>query len=562
MRDPEVIMRPERLAVLQPSRLSASRALMNMLVGSNWSISRVTWDIDERGRGEALYRVDAGRYTFDLVALSFEPRIEGRTARIIGRHWDMMGALLEGPVTPAALEQTRSELPKLYEGRAPEGTLAWARSNRSLRAFDHVVDSLAAGRQPDLDRLAEAGYILRNTGLDGNGTFGTRSFLGYEENHPLRVPYFAQMLAAYLMREFGFDLAESLARSRGPGAVPLDPRLKTYLGLGNGSGLGLILWVHNHPRVVSRWIQLRERAIAHACALSAEQIGDGFELLESLLVKAARHRREDRTRYESFDASELIARDLDRVLEVARGIAGETRAGTGAAPAAPLSELRRRVAPLVSPTAAETLDSLLIELVPEYADALLRELTVSEILVRSPQSTIGELKALIDRQYGWALDLALAGVPDDPRVLYKSRNAEEPRRGPRSEAGEAIDLALHLPTLLAGLRGELDDHPDELSVARFLVAHPRRRQLVERVQALADDPYHTPLMELLGDTVNPAHIIALVNIAFYGLDRTKDHLRRTLRGLLFHGAPTWSDLRERGSAHWFWPAEPRMGVTS
>lgn len=560
VRDPARLMRPERLAVLQPSRLSASRALMNMLVGADWSISRVTWDIDDRGRGEALYRVDAGAYTFDLVALSFEPRVEGRTARIIGRHWDMMGALIEGPVSPEVLEQTRSELPKLYEGRAPEGTLAWARSNRSLRAFEHVVDSLAAGRQPELDRLAEAGYILRNTGLDGNGTFGTRSFLGYDEGHPLAVPYFAQMLAAYLMREFGFDLAESLARSRSASAVALDPRVKTYLGLGNGSGLGLILWVHNHPRVVSKWIELRERAIARAAALGPDEIGDGFELLRDLLVKAARHRRQDRTRYDAFDASEEVARDLDRIVEAADDVAARTRAGSLVE--APLAELRRRVEPLVSPTAAETLDSLLIELVPEYADALLRELTVSEILVRTPQSSVGELKALVDRQYGWALELARTGVPDDPRVLYKSRNAEEPRRGPRSEAGEAIDLALHLPTLLAGLRRELDEHPDESSVARFLVEHPRRRQLVERVQALADEPYHTPLMELLGETVNPAHIIGLVNIAFYGLDRTKDHLRRTLRGLLFHGAPTWSDLRERGSTHWFWPAEPQMGATA
>jgi hypothetical protein len=43
--------------------------------------------------------------------------------------------------------------------------------------------------------LAQACYLMRNTGLDGNGTFGTPSFLALEETHPLRHPLAAQMLA-------------------------------------------------------------------------------------------------------------------------------------------------------------------------------------------------------------------------------------------------------------------------------------------------------------------------------------------------------------------------------
>ncbi|MDR5701368.1 hypothetical protein [Agromyces aerolatus] len=548
------IMRPEYFAAMQPSRLSASRALINTLIRSGWTIERIVWDIDDIGRGTAVYRVYAGDRVFDLVALSFEPQTEGRTARIIGRNWDMMGALLEGPISDAALEQTRQELPKLYEGRAPEGTLIWARANRSMRLFEHVVDSLAEHRQPDIHRLAEAGYILRNTGLDGNGTFGTKSFLAYEDDHPLRLPYYAQMLASYLLREFGFDLAEHLAVVRAPGAVALDPRIKRYLGLGNGSGLGLILWVHNHPRLVSKWIEIRERAIVTASLLSTGTVAEASDELDWLLRRAAQHRREDQTTYDAFESSESVAADLERIAD-ALGDALRDAGANGL----PLALLRERMEGVVSAAALETLHSLMIELVPD-ADALLEEMVVSEVLVRDPAQPVGELRRLIEDQYGWALDLASAAQPEDPQVLYKSRAAEEPRRGPRSEAPHAIDLALHLPTAIAGIHAELTPFDDGRPVADYLIAHPARRQVVERIQSLSGDPYATPLLELLGTSTNPVHIIGLVNVPFFGLDRTKDHLRRTLRGVLFHGAPTWSDLGGTDDEHWFWPAEPAEGA--
>jgi hypothetical protein len=549
-------MRPEFFAAMQPSRLSTSRALINSLITSGWTIERVLWDIDEFGEGTAVYRLLAGERVFDLVAISFEPKTEGRTARIIGRNWDMMGALIEGPVSPEALEQTRQELPKLYEGRAPEGTLVWARSNRSMRLFDHVVDSLASGSQPDVHRLAETGYILRNTGLDGNGTFGTKSFLAYEDDHPLRLPYYPQMLASYLMREFGFDLAQHLAEVKNPDAAKLDPEITRYLGLGNGSGLGLILWVHNHPRLVASWIEIRERAIVAATTLSTAAVAQRSNELSELLHRAARHRREDQTTYDAFEASESIAADLDMIADELPAAIREAGADGH-----PLALLRERIGQRVSPAAQETLHSLIIELVPDVADALLQQTIVSEILVRDPAQSIGDLRATIDAQYAWALELGANDQPTDPYVLYKSRSAEEPRRGPRSEAPHALDLALHLPTVVTEIRAELAEFDDNTSVARYLVAHPGRRQVVERIQALESDPYSTPFLELVGTSLNPVHVIGLVNVPFYGLDRTKDHLRRTLRGLLFHGAPTWSDLGHTNNEHWFWPAEPRKGRT-
>lgn len=45
-----------------------------------------------------------------------------------------------------------------------------------MRVFDQTLAALAEGRQPSIDELSQVCYLMRNTGLDCNGTFGTRSF--------------------------------------------------------------------------------------------------------------------------------------------------------------------------------------------------------------------------------------------------------------------------------------------------------------------------------------------------------------------------------------------------
>jgi len=233
MRSADLLMQPARLSILQTSRVSATRLVMAKAIRERWNIERLRWNIDERARGTALYRIHTPSMPFDFIVHSFEPKMEGRMGRIIGRAWDMMAALVEGPVSDADVATTGEEIHKLYAGRATPGTLIWARSNRSGRVFNHTVDALAAGRQPHVPTLAEACYLMRNTGLDGNGTFGTRSFRALEDTHPLRRPLDAQMLCAYMMRVFSIDLVNHLARCRSANAASLAPEIQRFLGVGN-----------------------------------------------------------------------------------------------------------------------------------------------------------------------------------------------------------------------------------------------------------------------------------------------------------------------------------------
>ena len=95
LRSPALMMQPERLAALQPSRISGSRAFVQQMIEERWSFKKVRFDIKADGSGEALYHIEApGNWVFSLPVLSFKPTQKGRTLRIIGTAWDMMGALV------------------------------------------------------------------------------------------------------------------------------------------------------------------------------------------------------------------------------------------------------------------------------------------------------------------------------------------------------------------------------------------------------------------------------------------------------------------------------------
>ncbi|GAA0529241.1 hypothetical protein [Pigmentiphaga daeguensis] len=555
IRSADLLMTPARMGVMQASRLSVSRLLMAKAIRERWTIERVRWQIDDRARGTALYRIDTGAMPFDFIVHSFEPRMEGRAGRIIGRAWDMMAALVEGPVSERDIRITGEEIPKLYAGRATPGTLIWARSNRSARVFNHTVESLAQGRQPDVPTLADVCYLMRNTGLDGNGTFGTRSFRALESTHPLRRPLDAQMLCAYMMRVFSVDLVNHLAHCASPAAVRLAPEIERFLGVGNASALGLILYVNNHPKLVHHWVLAREQAIVGAKRLRVAAGDAKLALLLKLLDKAIAFRREDRMDYEQFTASADIAADLAAIRAQVQAL-HDTGTVRGSVERYPLSALCDALDGTVHEEAYETFLGLLTELVPELCDRLAEGLAVDEEYATDPSMSIGHLRDLLHAEYGWAFDIDLESEGASKFVWYKSATAEEPRRGPRAEAGEVFNLGLDLPRLVVGLDREIAQRPPATSVARFLLDKPEYRFIVSRVQTLSGMAFHSPRANIMGEHFVPCEITRFINIGIHGIDKTRDYLQRNLRGVIYQGAPTAADIAAGADPHWFYPQEP------
>jgi hypothetical protein len=560
MRSESELMRPERLSALCPTPLSFSRSLMRMMIRDRWTITRRVFTVDETGQGDVVYRIDTGSAIFEFVVFSFAPAPpDARTDRIIGQHWDILAALLEGEATPERIEETRRELPKLYAGRAPAGTLVWCRSNRSLRLFEHVVESLAAGHQPDPKTLAEVCYILRNTGLDANGTFGTRSFLSYGDDHPLRIPYHAQMLAAYMMREVGADLAEAIAALRSPDAVALRPDVRRFIGLGNSSGLGLVLFANNHPRLVARWLELRERCLARAKAARVEPQAPEVERLRRLLQRCLRFRSEDRIDYHTFASSDTIAADLRLAAELVDEFA-EHGTVEGAPAATPWTAICDALADRVDPESLEQLHALLVDIDPEHVDEINPEHVVSELFEYVPDMRLAHLRAILQEQYAWALAVDLEHEGAYRYFWYKSVEAEEPRRGIRGGEVEGFDLGLDLPGDVQRLDADLAGCPEDMDVAAFLLEHPEHRTAVTRIQGLRGVSYHSVHANAMGDDFVPAHVIRLFNASIYGLDKTRDvefSHNRWVRGVMFHGAPSGAEITAGADPDWAFPPEPR-----
>lgn len=555
LRKPEELMIPEHAGALKPSRLSFSRTLITRMVRHGWSIDRRKFDLDANGRGEVIYRIQAPNRVFDFIVFSFCPEKAELTDRIIGRQWDMMAALIDGEASEAQIAQTRIELPKLYAGRATANTLVWARSNRSARVFPYVVDCLAAGRQPELAPLAEVGYLMRNTGLDANGTFGTRSFLAYERDHPLKTPYHPQFLSAYMMREFGYDLADHLAKARAADAVRLHPAIKRYLGVGNSSGLGLVLFVNNHPRLINRWIELRESAITRAKRVQESQGSPALTRLLQLIDRYIVYKLQDRVHYQYFTASATIADDLARIRQYVQEFA-ERGTIAGSSTEYPWETLCSLLSTTVDRESLEVLHSLLVELYPAIADELDPGHIDTEVSDVAPAMRVSEIRSIIRRDYQWVFQFDMSRPSARHYFWYKSAEAEEPRRGVCGGEVTGVDLAVDVAGDIQRLDADLAGVPEDCTVAWFLARHPEHRAAVQRMQSLRECMYHSPHMNVLAENFIPAHLIRMIIGPIYGLEKLKDVSERWVRGIIFHGAPIGEDLPDAATEDWIYPPEP------
>lgn len=540
-------MQPRVLGALQPSALSCTRYFMEHIFAQGWRVERTLFELDAVGAGIARYSIHACGRMFEFVALSNAPVDGGRSGRVLDGERDMNAGLYEGFASDSQIETMRREMPKIYFGRAEGDTLIWCRSNRSMRIFEHVVERLAAGLQPDPSRIAETGYLMRNVGIEGNGVYGTRAFGAYGSDHPLRLPYMAQMLTAYMMREFAFDLAEHLARAASPSAVTLSRDFKRFIGIGNGSAIGLVFFVYNKPAFIGRWLEMRERLVATAAALKLERADPRRAMLESLLEKAARFAAEDRI---GRTDTEERARHCSEI-----GLLRDWLCDASVA-VLDLGQIIERASHTVSIEALETLHSCCMELLPDLRDAMLECFFVDDELPPAPLIALEALTSLIRRDYGWALETDTSSEEANHFVWYQSVSNDEPRRGNRQDTPASINMIRNIAADVTALLHDIDAFGPACSMADFLLVHPCHRYIIQRLELLADQRFHTPHCNPFDRSFEALSLVKLVMVGFYGLEKPVDFLDRNSRGIMFHGAPARDELGGRLEPGWFYPLLP------
>jgi len=547
-RDPSELMQPERLGALKQTRLSFGRMLVEKMVSERWEIDVDRMSLDEDGVGRVVYAIETPSKRFSFAVFSRNSPEGENTDRIIAEDWDLWAFLCEGEATPELMDAQREELPHVMEGRATPEILIWTRANRSSRFFGHVVKSLSEGHQPDIDRLSKGGYLTRSSGYYGNGLNGTKMFAALGDDHPLTQPYMPQMLSAYMLRVFGYDLAEHIATARNPDAPRLDDDIKRYLGTGNSSGVGIVLYLVNHPKKLHAWLRAREVALARAKAVepSAEEIARFREVL----AKARRWFSEDDSDTNQFFVSkDQIAHGLGRIEDRVDKLETDGQVGQRWDALCRWAESELRI------ETQEVLHSLLLDVHPEACDGLAESLTVSEKSNVVPEMEIATLRSQIEEGYSWALDIDFSKPGATRHFWYRSIENEEPRLGVRGEGPDEHELPADIARRVQRLVDDLSEFDPDDTVAEFLLSNPEHRYVVKRIQNLHGLPY----AEIRGNPLDadfvPLHFIACLK-SMWGIQKAHPKSKGWVRGTFFQGAPLADNIRDGEDGYWVYPPKP------
>ena len=553
-RPARVVMSTTRAKAACPNALSFSRSLVRKMVRERWRIERAKLELDSEGRGEGLYRIFAGDRHFHFFAISnvFPP--DQKIDRSYGINWDVSAAIVQGSWTPDREAMLRDEIPKQYSGRYDADTLCFCRGNRSERLFDHVVDSLGQGQQPDAGLLASVGYILRSTAFAGNGLFGIKPFEGLGPIHPLGMPYHAQILAAYMLREFVFDLVDGMASARSPAAAKLDRRLKRYLGIGNSAGLGLIPFIANHPQIVHRWCMTSELALASA----RQRIPSGAtaNAFTRLLDKARQYFEQDpRDGNGIFANYAQLASEIEAVREQMATLFSGDLDVAGRSWKMLLEQLELKI----HAETTEIVGSLLLELYPDIIENFKSEFCATETLRVDPTMTVGALRKIIHSAYDWLLPAQLRSHIDSSHFWYYPAEApDEPRRGRRGLAPEfEFESKMDLPLKLGELVETLARYPESFPVASLLANHPDLRAVVSRIQTTGSMPYSELRENFLAASFAPFGACRFV-LAFYGMEKYDPRPPRSTKGSLLQGAPIAEEIARGLDGDWPFPLAPEL----
>lgn len=560
MRPAEVVLDPTDMGGARCTRHSFARSMIRRAIQHGWHVERERFDIDAGGRGAAIYRADAQEHTFRFVVFSRVLDEGERTDRVIAAAWDVTAALVTGEVDDDRLASLSSQVPLQERGRAEAGTLIWTRANRSQRFFNYVVDRLAAGAQPEADAVGASPYVLRSTAFYSNGKFGLIDFEGLDSAHPLAVPYRAHMLAAWLLREFSYDLVEHCAALRSASAVRLAGGWQRYFGLGNATGLGMVPYVINHPQMLNAWARLRELPLATVLSRSIEPSHPDVTRVQALLLRAVSYLEGQR---ELATAPYLPGPELAHALRLVVEAADEFASrGTisGQQVAMPWTELHR-IADEAGPEVRGVVASVLTELTDPIVDEIVESgLRCDEAHPVRSGMTCGELAGLIREHYAWVDSFEFAEPAQQHHFWFSSLNNEEPRRAVRGlDPGEAVQHGVDIARMVVRLRDDLAGLGEGATVAEFLATFPRHRAAVARVQTVGTLEYGEVRSNLLAREFLPLNVQRL-QLAVYGMENYSPQSTDWLRVTLFSGAPRVEDLAA-GSADddWIFTLKPGAG---
>lgn len=543
------VMKLARMGAFHQNRLSFMRVLLRRATTEKWIFERPLFDINSQGVGRAVYSADTGKKRYSLVAFANDLPPERRSDRVIATEWDASFALFDGIPTQSDLDRLEKNVPLQEAGRVTKKELSISRANRSVRLWDYVVDSLAAGDQPKVNLVENIGYLMRTTAVYGSGKFGAADRETLVQRPEFQGSFQVEMLTVYLIRTFVMDLVEHMAHAKAPQtAVKLKPTLRRKFGIGNSTGLGMAPFLIKHPMLLNNWIAAKEEALSRVRSVESVAPED-FQKFKSLLPRALQN-------INNWQSEHPIQKEKLAILKQDFEMISSKVASLDQNTSFLWEMLHCWAEKALSLEGQELLISLMFEPYGYMIDDLSGCMSADEFkgFRIDGSMTIGSLNQVLETTYDWALKIDWSSKSANARAWYVSEEKLEPRLGERFEEDIAdYEQPLQPGRDAAALHTALKGWSGHEKIATFLLAHPEHRHTVRRCQIVSKFEY----AEIRDNTIDAKMLpidLLRAKLAFFGAGHFDPRSDRWVRINMFKGAPFPNELHTEAADDWAYPA--------
>ena len=543
LRDPKSLMKLSKLGSFHQSKLSFLRSFLNEF--KNWEYRRDLFNLDQKGFGRAVYSFSKNNRTYSLICFANEIKDEERSDRVIATKWDAAFTLHDGIPSENDIERLSDEVPKQEVGRLSYKELTLSRANKSVRLFNHVVECLSNGEQPDINILSKVGYLYRTTAVYGSGKFGLADRFRIKNRDEILGPFRLEMMLVYLVRQFTFDQVNHIAKNKNPSlAVQLDPNICRNLGIGNSTGLGMAPFIVNHPALLNNWIFAREMALKKIREVEKVSKED-FDIFKNCLIKSLKNVTSWHT------DSEFQNKKIQKLLIDLEKFINFINKGTIDNKPYLFNEIYTWIEDNLSDECIEYIVSMMMEPYDNIVNPLLKNMSADEDkYFNIPiDRTVEELRNILEKNYSEILKIDFSKNENNQNFWFISKNKEEPRLADRyNDNGAELEQPLAIARDIKKLYEILFVSKNSLTIGKFLMDHNDLRHVVRRAFITEKFPYAEIQDNTIGSNLMPIDMLRL-KLSFFGAIKFDPRSDKWLRICMFQGAPLPNELKSFDS-HW------------
>ena len=538
LRDPKKIMKLSKLGSFHQSKLSFLRSFLKEF--KDWKYNRDLFDLDEGGFGRAVYSFSKERRVYSLVCFANKISDHERSDRVIATKWDAAFVLYDGIPTKKDLDRLSNDVPQQEVGRMSYKELTLSRANKSVRIFEHVVESLSNGKQPDKEKLSKVGYLYRTTAVYGSGKFGLADRFRIKNREEIYGPFRLEMMLVYLVRQFTFDQVNHIAKHKNSKeAVELDDDICKNLGIGNSTGLGMAPFIVNHPALLNNWILARETALKKIREIKKVDENDSKIFIDCL--KKSLKNVTSWTTDSDFQNKKIksLISDLYKFINfIEKEFSFEEDYA--------FNQIYKWIEKNLRDECIEYIVSMMMEPYDYITNPLLKSMSADEDRYFTIQTNknVSDLRNILEDNYSDILKIDFEKKESNQNFWFISKNKEEPRLADRYlDKGAELEQPLAIARDICKLYARISNQKNSLKIGKFLIENNDLRHVVRRAFIVEKFPYAEIQDNTIGSSLMPIDMLRL-KLSFFGAVKFDPRSDKWLRINMFQGAPLPKNLKK------------------